>query len=275
MSSDTCRPRPLPADLAEAIDGAGGRLGRLGRRVLYFSIVDSTNNVAAAMAAAGDRGGLVIIADAQTAGRGRRGRTWFSPANSGLYMSLLVDLALEHTETERATELLTLAAGVALSEGIEAAAGLRPEIKWPNDLLVHRRKIAGILAEGVANVDGVSPVVLGCGINVGAASFPPELAGQASSLETELGRPVDRAALCVESLAALEHRLSDLSAGRFDAILDAWRARAPGSQGATVSWQSASGPRIGVTSGIDERGALLVRVGEQIERIFAGDVLWT
>jgi BirA family biotin operon repressor/biotin-[acetyl-CoA-carboxylase] ligase len=274
MSSESYRPDPLPADLAEALGAGGERLGGLGRRVLYFSTIDSTNSIAAAMAAKSGTGGAVIIADAQTAGRGRRGRTWFSPPGSGLYVSVLIDLTLEHGDADRATALLTLAAGVALSEAVEAVVGLRPEIKWPNDLLVHGRKVAGILAEGVTNAERWGPVVLGYGINVGAASFPPELAGRASSLETELGRPVDRAAMCVESLAAIERRRRDLVAGRFDAILDAWRERAPASQGTMVSWHSESGPKSGVTTGIDERGALLVRVADRVERIFAGEVVW-
>jgi BirA family transcriptional regulator, biotin operon repressor / biotin---[acetyl-CoA-carboxylase] ligase len=274
MVLDVYRPEAFPPDLAEALGTVHGRLGGLGQRFLYFSTVDSTNNVASAIAGEDATGGVVVIADAQTAGRGRRGRTWFSPPGSGLYVSVLIDLAPDHADPEREAALLTLAAGVALSEAVETAAGVRPEIKWPNDLLVHRRKIAGILAEGVTNSDRVGCVVLGYGINVRAASFPPELADRASSLETELGRPVDRAALCVESLAALERRRRDLADGRFDAILDAWRARAPGSQGAPVAWQSAQGPRSGVTIGIDDRGALLVRAGDRVERIFAGDVVW-
>jgi BirA family biotin operon repressor/biotin-[acetyl-CoA-carboxylase] ligase len=185
-----------------------------------------------------------------------------------------MDLDLERRDGDRATALVTLAAGVALSEAIETAVGLRPEIKWPNDLLVHRRKVAGILAEGVTSADRVGSVVLGCGINVGAATFPPELAARASSLETELGKPVDRAAVCVESLAAIERRRRDLCAGRFDAILDVWRDRAPASRGASVSWSDATGRRTGTTAGVDERGALLVRVDGRIERIIAGEVVW-
>ena len=274
MRPDSYRTAPLPPDLAEALAAAGARLGGLGQRVLYFPIVDSTNSVASAIAGAGDGGGAVIIADAQTAGRGRRGRTWFSPPGSGLYISVVIEFAPGRGDAERATALLTLAAGVALAETVEVATGLRPEIKWPNDLLVHRRKVAGILAEGATTGGGVASVILGYGINVGASSLPPELARRASSLETELGRPGDRAIVCAESLAAIERRRRDLAAGRFDAILDAWRARAPGSRDAAVSWQSASGPRSGLTAGIDERGALLVRVGDQVERIFAGEVIW-
>jgi BirA family biotin operon repressor/biotin-[acetyl-CoA-carboxylase] ligase len=173
--------------------------------------------------------------------------------------------------------LVTLAAGVALAEAVEAATGVSPAIKWPNDLLVGGRKLAGILAEGVAPpaaAPRVGSVVLGFGINVGPMAYPPELATPATSLESELGRAVDRAHLFGESLAALAARYEDLLHGRFDAILDAWRRRATGSSGAHVTWESPAGTLSGITAGIDDRGALLVRNGDRIERIVSGEVVW-
>jgi BirA family biotin operon repressor/biotin-[acetyl-CoA-carboxylase] ligase len=109
---------------------------------------------------------------------------------------------------------------------------------------------------------------------VSPAAYPADLRDRATSLESELGRPVDRAALWVETLSALAQRYRDLLAGRFDAILDAWRGRAPGSGGAPVTWSTPAGSLSGVTAGIDDRGALLVRVGERIERIVGGEVRW-
>ena len=152
----------------------------------------------------------------------------------------------------------------------------RITIKWPNDLLVDRRKLAGILAEGIASGSGggVQAVVLGYGINVMPAAFPPELAPIVTSLETELGRPVDRAAVCAESLATLAARYEDLLAGRFDAVLDAWRGRAFGAVGARVEWDTPAGVRHGTTEGIDRAGALLVRTGDGLERLVAGEVRW-
>jgi BirA family biotin operon repressor/biotin-[acetyl-CoA-carboxylase] ligase len=268
------RSDPLPPDLAACFAGSRHRLGTLGRPLLYFSAVGSTNDVAASIAESGPSDGAVVIADAQTAGRGRRGREWFSPAGSGLYVSIVLDIPRTSPDPARATGLLTLAAGVALSEAVEVCTGVRAEIKWPNDLLIHGRKIAGILAEGVTSATDLTSIVLGYGINLAPASFPPELRERASSLETELGRPIDRGLLCVESLLAVARRRDDLVAGRFDAILDAWRARAPGSRGARVAWRSESGPRSGVTTGIDEQGALLVRTADGVERILAGEVGW-
>jgi BirA family transcriptional regulator, biotin operon repressor / biotin---[acetyl-CoA-carboxylase] ligase len=286
----------LPPDLADALAAAHDRLRGMAARTLYFTTIGSTNDVAASIGAEPSAEGTVVIADAQTAGRGRRGRTWFSPPASGLYVSVVLSPRRSKVDPARATTLLTLAAGVALAEGLERATGLSPSIKWPNDLLVGRRKLAGILAETVAADDPGRPadtragrsrsspparalrdpmnVVLGYGINVGPMAYPPELRDRATSLETELGRIVDRTLVCVETLVALADRYRDLIDGQFDAILDAWRRRAPSHQGAHVSWDTTTGRQAGVTEGIDDNGALLVRVSDRVERIVAGEVTW-
>jgi BirA family biotin operon repressor/biotin-[acetyl-CoA-carboxylase] ligase len=264
---------PLPAELAEALAGARPHLKRVGSSVVYFPVTGSTNDVAAALAGQSAADGAVVVADAQTAGRGRFGRRWFSPPGSGLYVSIVLLPGQASADRRgRARQLLTLSAGAALAEAIETASGLRAEVKWPNDLQVGRRKLAGILAESTGSGDG-DPVVLGYGINVGQMACPPDLRDRTTSLESELGRRVDRALLFAESLMALDRRYGDLLHGRFDAILDAWRARAPASIGARVMW-TASGSSVGVTAGIDDEGALLVRVGDRVERVVAGEVTW-
>ncbi|HZR26464.1 MAG TPA: biotin--[acetyl-CoA-carboxylase] ligase [Vicinamibacterales bacterium] len=243
-------------------------LGRLGTEAYYFPSIGSTNDFAASLPE-----GAVVVADEQTAGRGRRGHTWFSPAGSGLYVSVVLAPRLS-IDPRRATAILTLAAGVGISEGIDLATGLRVDLKWPNDLFVGPRKLGGILAEASVSGDAIGTVVLGFGINVRPTAYPSDIADRASSLETELGRQVDRHHLLVETLTALAHRYDDLLAGRFDAILDAWRARAPRAVDADVTWTSASGPLTGRTAGIDADGALLVKIEGRVERIVAGEVLW-
>ena len=210
----------------------------------------------------------MVVAGAQTAGRGRRGRTWFSPPDSGLYVSVVLAPS-RATDPSRAMRLLTLAVGIALADAVESSAGLCVDLKWPNDLYVARRKLAGILAEASGDA-----VVVGYGINVTATSFPPELRDRATSLESELGRACDRANLFAETLATIDARYADLLEGRFDAILDAWRRRAPAAIGARLSWTAATGTLTGTTAGIDHEGALLVRVGDRIERIIAGELSW-
>ena len=176
----------------------------------------------------------------------------------------------DSVDPPRATMLLTLAAGVAIAEGVEAATGLAADLKWPNDLLASGKKLCGILAEG-----GGASVVLGYGINVLESAFPPELRDRATSLQTELGRVVERDAVLDETLAALSRRYDDLVDGRFDAILDAWRRRAPRASGARVTWTTIEGTRSGITAGIDDRGALLVRIEEdRVERIVSGELSW-
>jgi BirA family biotin operon repressor/biotin-[acetyl-CoA-carboxylase] ligase len=255
---------PLPREFKEAVEREQARLGPFGTRIVYFPSIGSTNDVAAALAGGGIGQGAVVVADTQTSGRGRRGRQWFSPPLSGLYVSIVLEPPLA------AKMLVTLAAGVGLSEGVQAATGLPTDIKWPNDLLAGSRKLAGILAEAVTR----DAVVLGYGINAGLESYPPELKSRATSLERELGRPVDRPSLFVETLVAVAGRYNELVAGRSSAILDAWRERSPGSRGRRVTWETPTGVRSGTTAGIDDEGALLVSVGDRVERLIAGEVVW-
>ncbi|HTK30067.1 MAG TPA: biotin--[acetyl-CoA-carboxylase] ligase [Vicinamibacterales bacterium] len=265
MTTPRLESTALPSDLADAIAGAAPRLGRLGTRVLFYPVAASTNDVAAAIAVEG----AVVVADEQTAGRGRRGHTWFSPPGSGLYVSVVLQPGRARPDADRATAVLTLAAGVGIAEGIAASTGLRVDLKWPNDLFAGRRKLGGILAEA-----DLPFVTLGYGINVSAVFPPSDIAARVTSLETELGRPIDRGLVLAETLAGLSRRYDDLLEGRVDAILDAWRSLAPGAIGAPVSWAGPAGEQRGVTAGIDDRGALLVNAGGRIERIVAGELKW-
>jgi BirA family transcriptional regulator, biotin operon repressor / biotin---[acetyl-CoA-carboxylase] ligase len=262
-AASTARAAAPPA-LADAIAAARSRLGRLASELHVFSVVSSTNDVAARCGE-----GAVIVADAQTAGRGRRGHAWFSPPGGGLYVSVVLVPSRAASDPGRATQLVTLAVGVALSEAIESTAGLRAGLKWPNDLYVGPRKLGGILAESSDD-----RVIVGYGINLRAAAYPDDLADRVTSIESELGRPVGREPLLIETLAAIATRYDDLIAGRFDAILDGWRGRAVGAVGRRVAWSTASGAFTGTTEGIDGLGALLVRVGDRVERIVSGEVTW-
>jgi len=263
----------------DALTRAAGRLGRLASTVLFYPTVGSTNDIAARLTRdrqpGSDSEGAVIVADEQTAGRGRRGHAWSSPAGAGLYVSVVLSPSRAECDPQRATGLLTLAAGVAISEAIEAAAGLATHLKWPNDVQAGGRKLAGILAEAATETSPVAPpVVLGYGINVRTGGWPFEVARSATSIEAETGRAIGRDRVLVESLAALARRYDDLLAGRFDAILDAWRERAPSAVGSRVRWTDGSGDHAGVTAGIDEHGALLVRVGDDVTRIVGGELVW-
>ena len=232
--------------------------------IRWYDSVPSTMDIATALASQGAPHGVVVAAHHQTAGRGRRGSRWVSPAGAGLYFSFIA-----RPRDARRIPLMTLAAGVGVRDGIVSATGLSPSLKWPNDLFVDRKKLAGILAEGHAIGSCDEAVVIGVGVNVQPAAYPPDVAARATSLEGELGRVIDRGLLLTDILDGLEHRLASLSQKPGD-ILQTWRAASPSATGTRVEWDG----HHGVTAGIDESGALLVNTATGLERIIAGDIHW-
>ena len=273
--SDTLRgQQDVPADVAREIARVAARAGSMGRQVHWFESTGSTNDVAARLAESGADEGTIVVAAGQTAGRGRHGRVWFSPPGAGLYVSVIVRPVSDESNDENPAALLTLASGVAIAEAVRAVTGLPAEIKWPNDVLIGGRKLAGILAEAAVQAGRLQFVVVGFGVNLQPAAYPPELAPRVTSIEAETFRPADRAVLVAEILAAMSERCADLRAGRFDAILSAWRRLAPSLPGARVEWESPAGVVRGRAEDIDRHGALLVRVDGKLERIVAGEVRW-
>jgi BirA family biotin operon repressor/biotin-[acetyl-CoA-carboxylase] ligase len=177
--------------------------------------------------------------------------------------------------------MLTLAGGVAVAEGIREATGLPVNIKWPNDIVVRddrapgrRRKLAGILAEAATGGSGVQHVILGIGVNVRRVDYPADLAARITSLEHELGRPVDTGLVLSEILAGLNQVTGTLDAGGTAGILARWRTLSPGASGAQVSWRDHGVTVQGVTAGIDSDGALLIRTSDTLQRVISGEVLW-
>jgi BirA family biotin operon repressor/biotin-[acetyl-CoA-carboxylase] ligase len=263
---------PVPEDLAAALARSAARRGCFGDPVYFFNECSSTNDVAAMLAQHGAPEGAVVIAARQSAGRGRFGRSWFSPEGAGLYVSLVC-------RNRQAAPLLTLAGGVAVARGIRAATALPVFIKWPNDIVTGeagraRRKLAGILAEASTGADGLQYVILGFGINLRPAAFPPALADRATAVETELGRAADAAAVLAETLAAFRTSFDRLAAGDRQEVLARWRELAPSAHGAVVEWTTPAGDLRGTSAGIDDEGALLVQVGNRTERIISGEVRW-
>ncbi len=256
----------LPDDLAAPLGALRGRRPEVNLAVRWHASVPSTMDVASTLAAGGAAHGVVVVADQQTAGRGRRGHVWVSPPGAGLYLSFIARPAIAASTF---LSLVTLAAGVAVRDGILAAQGLAVDLKWPNDVMVGRRKLAGILAEGLALGTAGQAVVIGVGLNLRGSSYPPDVAARATSLEGELGRTVDRGQVMAEVLAALWDRLAALESGPGD-ILQAWRAASPSAIGSRVEWDAKSG----TTAGIDDSGALLIRTSSGVERVIAGELQW-
>lgn len=263
---------PTPADVAAALDAAATRLDGF-RRLHFRADVDSTNDIALALALAGAPHGTSVLADVQHAGRGRRGHNWFSPAGAGLYLSIIVRPAA----APGGTPLVTLAAGVAVAQAVRAVSALPVELKWPNDLVIGRpwRKLGGLLCEAVGAGATPDAVVVGVGLNLRRAAYPREVVPRATSIEIELGRPLDRAPLVVEVLVALRTMMDVLNRGDRETVCAEWRRLGEaGLRGSPVRWSDGNEERRGRAQGIDTDGALLVEREGHLERLIAGDIEW-
>jgi BirA family biotin operon repressor/biotin-[acetyl-CoA-carboxylase] ligase len=240
----------------------------LGREIHWSETLGSTSDRAKALADEGADHGEVVIAETQTAGRGRRGRVWASPPRKDVTFSVILRPDLPPA---RAPEL-TLVASIAVCDALRQA-GVDAGIKWPNDLLVGGRKIAGILTELAAEPDRVQWVVIGVGVNVNARAedFPAELREQATSVLVERGGAAPRALFAVACLTALEDWLDRHAEEGFAPIRAAWRERNV-TLGRRVLVQADGRDIEGVAEDLDDQGALLVRDGAGLQRILAGDV---
>lgn len=271
-------PPDLPRDLAAALVPPPSALEAFLSGLHYGAVVGSTNDVAAEMARAGAPEGTVVVADEQTAGRGRHGRVWQSRRGDGLYVSV-VFRPLPGTMPGPESTLLTLMAGVAAVEAVRRQGVARAEIKWPNDIVVPVapggawRKMAGILADAsIVGLD-IEFIVLGVGVNLRTPRVD-DLPGVSTSLEDERGRPADRGVLFRDLVDGLARGRTALRAGRFDAVLEAWRAAAPSLRGRSVTWREGGHVRTGTTVGIDEAGHLRVSADGREHALAAGEIQW-
>jgi BirA family biotin operon repressor/biotin-[acetyl-CoA-carboxylase] ligase len=242
---------------------------RLGRAYEFLSACASTNDVVRSRAASGAAEGLLVVADSQSAGRGRLGRAWHSPAGQNLYLSLLLRPALP----ARHATPLTLLAGASLARTL-AQAGVAPRLRWPNDLLVPApgglRKVAGILTEMATNGEAVRHIVLGVGVNVNGLEFPPELAERATSLRVACGRAFDRAQLLVDFLATFETFYDDFLARGPASGLVEWRRYADLGRVCRIDQDGAKVD--GIATDIDDSGGLLVRDDDGgVHRMISGE----
>lgn len=229
---------------------------RLGRRIDFHERLDSTNRQAVALAQAGAEHGVLVLADAQTAGRGRMARPWFSPPGLNVYGSLIVRA---HTHTQ--LSWLPLVAALATAQAIEIVGAARIAVKWPNDLLVGDRKVGGILCESGTS-SGFGPFqVIGIGINVNGApvDFPPELRETATTLREETGQSIDRNQLIVHLMQKVESCLEEFLADGAERLASAYRQRCA-TIGKTVKAMLADGNEcLGVAEGIGHDGSLTLR----------------
>jgi BirA family biotin operon repressor/biotin-[acetyl-CoA-carboxylase] ligase len=244
----------------------------LGKPLYFFPTIDSTNIYAAQLAREGAAEGTVVIADAQSGGKGRLGRSWISPPGVNLYLSALLRPPVLAT----AAPQLNLLAAVAVADTITEICAFTPAIKWPNDVLVGGKKVCGILAEMQTGTEALHAVIIGIGVNINAplSAFPEELREKASSLLLAGGQLVDRGVFTVRLLTHLEQWYVLWIQQGFPAVRPAWERYAADLLGREVTVETPEGRVTGTALGLDEDAALLVRDerGGPPHRLLAGDV---
>lgn len=238
-----------------------------GKKIVYLRSVDSTNRYARQLAADGAEQGTLVLADEQTAGRGRRGRGWISPAGEGIFMTLILR---PHAHPSHVA-VLSLQTALAVARAISRACELDARIKWPNDIVCGGRKVCGMLLEMNADEQSVHDVVAGIGINVHQQAFGGDIAQTASSLDLLTGRTVRRADVVRAFLEEYE-AVDALAKAGTDALMQAYRERSA-TLGQRVQVISATGSFTGTAMDVTDSGSLIVRTDDGEDReVLAADV---
>ncbi|GFE58701.1 biotin--[acetyl-CoA-carboxylase] ligase [Geobacter sp. AOG1] len=255
----------LPAEIA-----VGLMTKRIGRQIISFRETDSTNETAFKLAEEGAPEGTVIIAESQRRGKGRMGRQWESPPGVNLYCSIILRPPILPLQAVQ----LTFLSAVAVARAVEETTPLVPTIKWPNDVLLSGRKVAGLLNEMGAETEKVNFIILGIGVNINMeeGQFPADLRYPATSLRMETGGAVNRMEFTRAFIRAVDNLYSAFMAGDYGVIRDEWLARCSMiGQRVHVSYRDSV--VAGVATGIDDYGALLLNLDDgRVERVLAGDV---
>jgi BirA family biotin operon repressor/biotin-[acetyl-CoA-carboxylase] ligase len=256
---------PLPEALEPAV-----RNTIFARRIHHYFVIESTNTEAMKAAAGGAPEGSVFLAEEQSAGRGRGGHAWSSPPSAGIYCSVVLRPTLSPADAL----LLSLMAGLAVKAAVELRMGVKADLRWPNDLMMGEKKFCGILTEMNAEITRVRYAVVGIGINVNQAEFPPELQAMATSLRIASGAEHSRVELTAALLQSLdaEYRalLADVGAARVD-IFRRFEQASSYARGRQVHVEE-DGGYDGVTAGLDGRGFLLVETTAGLKTVLSGSV---
>jgi BirA family transcriptional regulator, biotin operon repressor / biotin---[acetyl-CoA-carboxylase] ligase len=256
--------RPFHAE--ELLHYLGGL--HLGHPIYLFHTIGSTNDEAKRLADSGAPEGLLVIAEEQTAGRGRTGRTWITPLGQAIAISLILRPA--NLPADQATQLMMLA-GLAVCQAVEQVTALQPELKWPNDVLLSGKKVAGLLLETALRGDQLDYAVLGLGLNVNFAPPPEEVDFPATSLQAEARTKLDRQPLLRAILEQLE-ALYPLVGAPNQALYRAWSARLA-LIGEPIVVRTTEGDQTGLMEGVTPDGALLLKQPNgQMLKLLAGDV---
>ena len=240
-----------------------------GKRIYHFFKTDSTNRVAMELGYAGEPEGAVILAEEQSAGRGRAGRTWHSERAAGIYATLLLRPKISPVQAP----LLTMMAGLSAHGAIQAQTGLQLDLKWPNDLVLNGKKLGGILTEMYADTSLVRFVVVGIGINVNQEKFPAELAGIATSLRAETGRNLSRLELLARLLREFETDYNRFLREGAKSVTERFTKASSYAVGKKVRVTNGGDTFTGVTAGLAPEGLLQVeREDGKVVTVISGDV---
>jgi BirA family biotin operon repressor/biotin-[acetyl-CoA-carboxylase] ligase len=261
--------RKLPDILAPSLIRPELGENQIGHRIVHYFRTDSTNTVALELAARGAEHGTVVVAEEQTAGRGRLGRDWYSEKSSGIYASVILRPPL----APAAASVLTLLAGVAVYQAVRSTTGLPVDIRWPNDVLVNEKKVCGILTEMSAELDRLHAVVLGIGLNVNHREMPANLKQIATSLRMEGRKIYSRAQILAALLKELEKKYRLLLEEGSAAIAQAWAAASSYAEGKRIRVVSGSEEYAATTAGLEPNGALRIRrENGREESLVAGEI---
>lgn len=258
----SCPDRLLPAEISHGLCTVA-----LGCRIVYMERAASTSDTARELARQGAREGTLVVTEEQTAGRGRRGRTWHCPFGRGLLFSLV----LRPMVRPACAPQVTMVAAVALARAVEKVTGLAPGIKWPNDLLLDGKKVCGILTEMDAEPEVINHVILGVGVNANLAleDLEPD---RATSLNLHTGKDLARVGLLQEALRELEEWYRLWQVDGFGVIRDEWQKRSI-TMDRLVRVSLPGVTLTGRTTGVDEEGALLLQTPDgTVRRLLAGEV---
>lgn len=259
----------VPDTIAEEEVASRLATERMGRQIRYFSRIDSTNQYAKRIAEEGAADGTLVIADEQTAGKGRSGRTWVTPPGEAIAFTLLLRPKLSPGRIS----MVTLVMGLAVVNAVNKLYDLHAGIKWPNDVVINGRKLCGILTEMSAEVEHVHYIVIGVGINANLTSFPQELSQIATSLKLELGRDVSRAGLIAAVMEEFERLYAEFERqGDLGSVMQEYNDLCLNA-GNKVRVLDPNGEYTGVSHGINAMGELLVETEDsQIREVYAGEV---
>lgn len=235
----------------------------------HFKTLASTNDTLRALAVEGAAEGTVVTANAQTAGRGRKGRAWVSPDAGNLYFSVLLR---PHELHPARVATLSPAMGLAVAEGLRASTGVDARLKWPNDVWINRLKVAGLLAESSLAGQALRFVIVGVGVNVNLAEIPNELADIATSLRRVCGEEVDRERVLRSCLEHIERTYRTLVAESFAALQARWN-ELHACTGDLVRVDTPAGIVEGRAKGVDAKGALILETDDVLTTVELGEVL--